>query len=596
MGTFRLSGTNPRYPGWVFGTHASEAEQSALWWLALFCAADPELQDPKHPWLVGMTIHWLYCTTLGRGKWRMPRALGGMIARRMARFHKHPDENPYTADESKCMVRAMSSLGTYQTIVFRHLEGVPRPDRQTAEERTRPGKGNCKRAKPLVDRFEATRPATPRPPSRPRVVEPPPPPESTDPETAQPGGTQPDLPGLDGSGPCRVSGCPGFPLVPDAVLATCRRAGDVFQAMVATQPCELEELKAWANCLAAHGNQAPTRGVKILARLQPWERDVAVTAWWPGKAPAAGPEPQEKPTGATATPPPPEPEEPVQEPPGSAMEVLGWPVLVEDGVARVDHRVMAQRLEYPDHKDFKALVERYLAAGDLSAGVISRMVRGIGAGRPALVHYLPEQDALFCSGKSDQPKGNALLRQLIAVFIEVRRLATAGTVPPAWANDPVIAIRVKQLEHDQRLTALETASRNHGLAAAAAGIQTERIEEDLADVRASNDRLNEAFNKKLEKGHFYLWQMADRIGFLTRHKRVGHGEGLKEVMMVHGIFCPPYIVYQPYTAANGKPSKIAVVTPAGVTAIRQQIVPVYAGQQSFSIQASSGRRTQHIVR
>lgn len=107
------------------------------------------------------------------------------------------------------------------------------------------------------------------------------------------------------------------------------------------------------------------------------------------------------------------------------VEVQGWSLVKagETDERLIDHREIAARLGYEDPRMFKKLVERYRDSGDLGHihTVTVTVWREQGGGNPAEVHYLTEFQALFCIGKSETKIANDIYRQVIGVFLAVRR-------------------------------------------------------------------------------------------------------------------------------------------------------------------------------
>lgn len=131
---------------------------------------------------------------------------------------------------------------------------------------------------------------------------------------------------------------------------------------------------------------------------------------------------------------------------------------------------LAERLGYERPRTIRDLVERLVREGKLNDSELRRVVRQTG-GRPAEEIWLTEAQALKVVAKSETAKADALLDEVIRVFI----LARKGLLPVAPAPALGAAVIVDALNkvlapfaaamaaQNDRLAALEDQVRNAGL-------------------------------------------------------------------------------------------------------------------------------------
>lgn len=114
----------------------------------------------------------------------------------------------------------------------------------------------------------------------------------------------------------------------------------------------------------------------------------------------------------------------------SLTTVEGWSIAMVEDEPRVRDLDLAERLGYGRSRDIRELVKRYEKSGDLSAVDVSRTVRRTQVGvaeRDVTEFWLSEAAALFIVTKSETANAIALTKEMIRVFMLVRR----GTMQPA---------------------------------------------------------------------------------------------------------------------------------------------------------------------
>lgn len=127
------------------------------------------------------------------------------------------------------------------------------------------------------------------------------------------------------------------------------------------------------------------------------------------------------------------------------ITVGNWSLHAEgDDTPRVLDLDLAERLGYERPRAIRDLIARLAEGGNLNDSAIRRIVRqtAAGGGRPATEYWLTEEQALFVTAKSETPKANAMLGEVIRVFT----LARKGLLPsqqPAIDID-ALALRVTE--------------------------------------------------------------------------------------------------------------------------------------------------------
>lgn len=114
---------------------------------------------------------------------------------------------------------------------------------------------------------------------------------------------------------------------------------------------------------------------------------------------------------------------------------------------------LAERLGMEQHH-LRELSARHEKAGNIAPRVY-RTVRETG-GRPGLQRFYCEADALFLVTRSETPKAVALTREMIAVYMAVRR----GLIPPPARPqvDPAVMLTILRQFADLQATVVELRS------------------------------------------------------------------------------------------------------------------------------------------
>jgi hypothetical protein len=122
-----------------------------------------------------------------------------------------------------------------------------------------------------------------------------------------------------------------------------------------------------------------------------------------------------------------------------SLEIDGWTVRVdEDDTPRVLDVVLAEHLGYERPRDVRKLIERLkngqnLADSEVCATVSRTSAKG---GRPATEYWLTEEQALYVAAKSETTKADAILKQIIRVFVAARK----GLLPQQQQPAPVLDV------------------------------------------------------------------------------------------------------------------------------------------------------------
>jgi hypothetical protein len=115
------------------------------------------------------------------------------------------------------------------------------------------------------------------------------------------------------------------------------------------------------------------------------------------------------------------------------MRVDSWTLATtgfEDGQPRVRDLELAEHLGYERARTIRDLVTRLVRDGFLNESELRRIVQQ-SRGRPANEFWLTEEQALIVAARSDTSTAVTTLKELVAVFISVRR----GIVPPCATLD-----------------------------------------------------------------------------------------------------------------------------------------------------------------
>lgn len=105
--------------------------------------------------------------------------------------------------------------------------------------------------------------------------------------------------------------------------------------------------------------------------------------------------------------------------------VQGWAVATggfDDGEPRIRDLELAERLGYERPRAIRDLIDSLVRSGKLNDSEVCRVARQTrGGGRPATEYWLTEAQALKVVAKSETRKADALLDEVIRVFVMVRR-------------------------------------------------------------------------------------------------------------------------------------------------------------------------------
>src|SRR5262249_52994276 len=104
-----------------------------------------------------------------------------------------------------------------------------------------------------------------------------------------------------------------------------------------------------------------------------------------------------------------------------ALRVDGLTFVVRgDEEPRIAHLDLAERLGFKRPRDIEKLIRRHVAAGSVDEGGVLRH-RGAKppgkGGRPSETYWLNEAAALFVAAKSDTEGGDAVLRDLVRLWL-----------------------------------------------------------------------------------------------------------------------------------------------------------------------------------
>ncbi|MCU0655801.1 MAG: hypothetical protein MUF64_11130 [Polyangiaceae bacterium] len=132
-----------------------------------------------------------------------------------------------------------------------------------------------------------------------------------------------------------------------------------------------------------------------------------------------------------------------------------WRLRLDDAdLPRIRDLDLAERLDFERPRKIRDLIRRYRESGDLGEihvrPTVGRTSMPRGGERETLTdeYWLTEEQALFLVAKSETPVATALLREMIAVFVAVRRglLALPSPRPAEGAELEQLHARVAQLE------------------------------------------------------------------------------------------------------------------------------------------------------
>ncbi len=130
----------------------------------------------------------------------------------------------------------------------------------------------------------------------------------------------------------------------------------------------------------------------------------------------------------------------------SITTVQGWSVATsgfDDDEPRIRDLELAERLGYERPRKIRDLIRRLVNDGKLN-GVEVRPTVGQTPGRPTEEHWLTEAQALKVVAKSDTEKADALLDEVIKVFVLARRGLLPNQIPIALTADQSAAIAIRQ--------------------------------------------------------------------------------------------------------------------------------------------------------
>lgn len=103
------------------------------------------------------------------------------------------------------------------------------------------------------------------------------------------------------------------------------------------------------------------------------------------------------------------------------VKIENWSLAIENNEPRVRDLDLADRLGYAHPIDIRKLVRRYQNSGDLSREEVLATVAKSTGGRPGTEFWLSEAAALFIVTKSETKNAIALTKEMIRVFMLVRR-------------------------------------------------------------------------------------------------------------------------------------------------------------------------------
>jgi hypothetical protein len=107
----------------------------------------------------------------------------------------------------------------------------------------------------------------------------------------------------------------------------------------------------------------------------------------------------------------------------------GWPVGIgSDHEPRIRDLDLAERLGYANPHDVRKLIRRMIAGGSLSDVAVFATTAKTSGGRPGSDFWLTEAQALKVAAKSETEPADALLNEMIRVYMLARRGALPGSV------------------------------------------------------------------------------------------------------------------------------------------------------------------------
>jgi hypothetical protein len=122
--------------------------------------------------------------------------------------------------------------------------------------------------------------------------------------------------------------------------------------------------------------------------------------------------------------------------------VDGWSVTIDGDEPRILDEELGARLAFSRVRDIRKLIERMIADGFLNdsdiRATVARVATGV-ASRSATVYRLSETGALLVIARSNTKIAHAITRQVVQVFIAVRRGQLAAPQPvPVLSTSPLV--------------------------------------------------------------------------------------------------------------------------------------------------------------
>lgn len=141
------------------------------------------------------------------------------------------------------------------------------------------------------------------------------------------------------------------------------------------------------------------------------------------------------------------------------LDINGWPLVLVSDAGRdephIEDEELARRLCYAEPRMIRKIIKRYEKSGDLAGinvrSTVTRTSMPHGGTREVevQVYLLNEEQACFIAAKSETPAANALLREMIHVFV----LARHGMLPQQGLSETRV-IELVQTTMAQALTAI----------------------------------------------------------------------------------------------------------------------------------------------
>ena len=120
----------------------------------------------------------------------------------------------------------------------------------------------------------------------------------------------------------------------------------------------------------------------------------------------------------------------------------------DDGELRISDMEMAERLGYPDVREFRRLITRHIRTlARFGVCVTVPQTSGVTGGRPTKAYMLSEHQATFIVGKSDMPLATDIYVAIVDAFVAFRNAAIdpksfgvvgmemLGFAPRAWQKE-----------------------------------------------------------------------------------------------------------------------------------------------------------------